>query len=107
LKKKEGEKKEGEKKEEKKEEPEPDFEIKNNPARVAPGQIKYLSFSDEERYTPVKKGGDVFGIVLLNDKTPGVDESFVSTATTSTGETKDEENEPEPPEAFEYDPTKG
>jgi len=95
-----------EKKEEKKEEPEPDFEIKSNPARVTPTQVKHLSFPEEERYSPIQKGGEIFGIVLLKDKNPGAEENFVSPATTGSG-SKDEENEPEPPEAFEYDPTKG
>ena len=88
------------------EEPEPDFEIKNNPARVTPTQVKFVSFPEEERYTPIKNVGDVFGIVMLKDKTPGVEEQLVSQA--ALGSAKgDEENEPQPPEAFVFDPTKG
>jgi len=88
-----------------KEEPEPEFENKSNPARVTPSQVKHLAFLEEERYVPVK-GGDIVGIVLLKDKQPGTEEVLVTPATTSSGST-DEGNEPEPPEPFEYDPTKG
>jgi len=88
----------------KKEEPEPDFEIKTNPARVTTSQVKLLSFQEEERYEPIKKGGDVFGIILLRDKIPGKEENFISPATTGS---KEEETEPQPPEPFEYDPLKG
>jgi len=95
-----------EKKEEKKEEPEPEFEIKSNPARVTPVQVKFLAFQEEERYSPIKKGGDAFGIIMLKDKTPDAEETFVSPATSGTG-SKDEEKEPDPPESFEYDPSKG
>jgi len=94
------------KKDEKKEEPEPDFEIKSNPARVTPAQVKYLSFPEDERYAPIKKGVDVFGIVLLRDKNPGAEEHIVSPATTSTA-AQAEENDADPPEPFVWDPVKG
>jgi 26S proteasome regulatory subunit N2 len=106
-----GEKKEGaagteEKKEEKKPEPEPESEVKQNPARVTLQQAKYLSFDIDERYKPIKTTpGEVFGIVMLKDLKPDAPEELVTPAALA-GTKAEEENEPEPPEAFIFDPTK-
>ncbi|KAL6045570.1 proteasome regulatory particle base subunit [Balamuthia mandrillaris] len=101
----EQEKREKEKEKEKEQEPEPEFQILENPARVTVQQVRYLSFDADERYTPIKQEG-ALGIVLLKDSRPGEEEVFVTPAKPPTGEHDDEENEPEPPEPFEYDPEK-
>jgi 26S proteasome regulatory subunit N2 len=88
------------KEEEKKKEPEPTFEIKSNPARVAPGQLQHLSFDIDTRYTPVKTG-EVFGIVLLHDNRAGEPEELVS-PTGKLGIATTEEAEPEPPAPFQW-----
>jgi len=81
-------------------EPEPQFEIKSNPARVALGQLQYLSFDVDARYTPVKTG-EVFGIVLLHNNRLGEPEELVS-QTGKLGITTTEEAEPEPPAPFQW-----
>jgi len=101
-------KKEEPKKEDKveeKKEPEPEFEMKSNPARVTLAQVKYLSFHTEERYKPIREG-DAFGIVMLKDLKPELPERLVSPTTAAGGKAVEEE-EPSPPEPFEYDPQKG
>lgn len=105
-KKEEEEKKKKEEEEKKKQEvPEADFEAKSNPARVTLAQVKFLSFTVDSRYSPVKEEG--FGIVMLKDRKPGEPESFVTPSTASAvGAKVDDEPEPEAPEAFEYDPAK-
>lgn len=109
-KKKEEEDKKKEEEEKKKKEPEPDFEIKSNPARVTTRQAKVLSFEADERYQPVKTT-DINGIVMLRDTKPGTPEELVTpaAATGTAGTTGAQDNEPEPeaPEPFEYDPQKG
>jgi len=97
------------KEEAEKKEPEPEFELKENPARVTLGQVKYLTFDVDERYRPVKdKEGEVVGIVMLKDAKPESPEQLVSaTAATSSSTTNTvkapEEPEPEPPEPFIYE----
>jgi len=106
--KKKKEEEEKKKKEEEKKEPEPDFEIKENPARVTLAQVKYLNFDVDERYRPVKqKEGEVFSIVMLKDLQPEKPEQLVSTtASSTTGSSAtpnvEEEAEPGPPEPFVY-----
>jgi 26S proteasome regulatory subunit RPN2 C-terminal domain len=57
--------------EKKKKEPEPQFEIKENPARVTLAQLPHVTFdTPDARYAPVKRG-EVFGIVILHDNKPG------------------------------------
>lgn len=88
-----------------KKEKEPKFEFLSNPARVLPAQLKHLSFKKDSRYTPVKKG-DLFGILMLKDTQPDLEESII-TNTAPTAEAKattapDEADEPGPPEPFAY-----
>jgi len=99
-KKEEPQKTEEKKEEEKKKEPEPLFEIKSNPARVAVGQLQHLTFDSDPRYTPVKTG-EVFGIVMLRDNNPNEPEELVS-QTGKLGITTTEEPEPEPPAPFQW-----
>ena len=78
---------EEEQKEEKKEEP--NFKIYSNPARVLPKQQDYISFLDDNRYSPllkvyllVKSSSNVWfknrkrGIVFLKDGKPGQPDEF-------------------------------
>jgi 26S proteasome regulatory subunit N2 len=85
-------------KEKKVEEKEPTWEIKTNPARVALGQLKYLTFDVDTRYQPIKKD-QVFGIVILKDLKSGEPVELIKSETSAS---KSEEKEPEPPEPFEY-----
>lgn len=98
---------------EKKAEPEPSFEILTNPARVVPPQEKCIKFLEDSRYVPVKMAGS--GFVLLKDLRPNEAEEISLTdapssapsnaggqqqGSASTAMAVDEE--PEPPQPFEY-----
>jgi 26S proteasome regulatory subunit N2 len=104
-------KKEEEEEKKKKEEakPEPEFEIKENPARVTLAQQKYLSFDVDEKWKPIKeKEGEVVGIVMLKDLKPEVAVQFVQPSTAAASSTSgakpaEEEPEAEPPEPFKYE----
>lgn len=95
----EKEKDKEEKKDEKKE-PEPNFELLSNPPRVMKAQLKVVSIGDETRYQPVKDL-NIGGIIMMKDSTPGEKEDIVETIAAS-GPKVDDEDEPEPPEPFEY-----
>jgi len=85
-----------------KKEREPKFEILENPARVLPAQLKYLSIKNDSRYAAVKKR-DLFGILMLRDLKPGEEEVLVTTTVkVEAPKTEIEENEPAPPEPFDY-----
>ncbi|KAL1807180.1 hypothetical protein ACET3Z_030248 [Daucus carota] len=100
---------------EKKAEPEPSFEILINPARVVPAQEKFIKFLEDSRYIPVKSAAS--GFVLLKDLRPSEPE-FLSlidapSSTASTGGASATaqqgsaasmavDEEPQPPQAFEY-----
>jgi len=66
-KKEDGEKKQDEKEKEAPKQPEPLFEVLNNPARVTPSQLLFISFDVDPRYVPIVKE---YGIVLLKDTKP-------------------------------------
>ncbi|KAL3369375.1 hypothetical protein AABB24_009956 [Solanum stoloniferum] len=99
---------------EKKNEPEPSFEILTNPARVVPTQEKYIKFLEESRYLPIKSSSS--GFVLLKDLRPDEPEVLAltdtpSSTTSSTGGSAGQQGsasavaadeEPQPPQAFEY-----
>jgi 26S proteasome regulatory subunit N2 len=90
---------EGEKR--KKKEKEPDFEIKENPARVTPSQLKYLTFDKDDRYTPIKfvHSNAEMGFVMLKDNHPERPEELVDFKNTK----EEELPEPEAPESFVWD----
>lgn len=94
------------KKEAEEKKPEPAFEVLSNPARVTIPQLGRITFDVDERYTPVKKGTSVLGIVLLKDNKAGEPVELVTPAKPPTAEEEDEGDEPNPPEPFEYDPEK-
>ncbi|XP_024985241.1 26S proteasome non-ATPase regulatory subunit 1 homolog A-like [Cynara cardunculus var. scolymus] len=102
---------------EKKAEPEPTFEILTNPARVVPGQEKFIKFLEDSRYAPVKAAAS--GFVLLKDLRPTEPEvlaltdaptSTTSAATATAAATAQPgstaamavDDEPQPPQPFEY-----
>merc|ERR1712107_176884 len=105
------EKKEEEKKEEKKEdekkadEPEPNFELLSNPARVMKAQLKVVSLEEGSKYRPMKDLS-IGGVIMLDRAELGADEKkrlvepiLVNKAGASK---EDEEEEPTPPEPFQY-----
>lgn len=47
--------------------------------RVTLAQVKFLSFTVDSRYSPVKEEG--FGILMLKDRKPGEPETFVTPST--------------------------
>ncbi|XP_022964249.1 26S proteasome non-ATPase regulatory subunit 1 homolog A-like [Cucurbita moschata] len=100
---------------EKKTEPEPSFEILTNPARVVPAQEKVIKFLEESRYVPVKLAPS--GFVLLRDLHPSEPEVLSltdapsSTASPASGSATGQQGlgsamavdeEPQPPQPFEY-----
>ncbi|OCT57605.1 hypothetical protein XELAEV_18003248mg [Xenopus laevis] len=91
---------ETEKKEEKKKEPEPNFQLLENPARVMPAQLKVLSMPEGSRYQPFKPLSNG-GIIILRD-TSEEEEQLVEPVAAHGPKIEEEEQEPEPPEPFEY-----
>lgn len=97
----EGEKeKQDKEKSEKEKEPEPNFQMLDNPARVMKAQLKVLVMPEGSRYLPVK---DVShgGIILLKNNKPGEQEEIIEPVAAG-GPKMEEEDEPEPPEPFEW-----
>merc|ERR1711988_149778 len=93
------------KKEEKADEPEPNFELLSNPARVMKAQLKVVSLEDG-KYRPMKDIS-IGGIIMLDrSKEIGVDEKeeIVEPILVNRGgaSSDDSEEEPAPPEPFEY-----
>ncbi|XP_077988315.1 26S proteasome non-ATPase regulatory subunit 1-like [Glandiceps talaboti] len=95
---KEKEKETKEEKKEEKKEPEPSFEMLSNPPRVMQGQLKVLSLPEDCRYTPLKSV-HIGGIVMLKDNKSQEPQDIIQPV--PAGGPKEEE-EPEPPEPFEY-----
>ncbi|XP_043719493.1 26S proteasome non-ATPase regulatory subunit 1 homolog A-like isoform X2 [Telopea speciosissima] len=100
---------------EKKTESESSFELLTNPARVVPAQEKFIKFLEESRYVPVKLAPS--GFVLLKDLRPTEPEVLSLTDTPSSmassagGSTTGQQGsasamavdeEPQPPQPFEY-----
>jgi len=78
---------------------EPEFEILTNPARVTVKQREYLTCSSSQRYVPVTR--KLSGIVVLRDTQPNLPEDLIvpdQPKTLGVGE----EEEPSPPEPFEF-----
>jgi 26S proteasome regulatory subunit N2 len=103
---------------EKKPEPEPTYQILTNPARVVPSQEKHIKFLEGCRYVPVKLAPS--GFVLLRDLQPTEPEVFTLTdapavssnhsAVAPANQTQQAssamavDEEPQPPQPFEYSP---
>merc|ERR1712001_59338 len=90
--------------EEKKKEPEPNFEMLSNPARVMKAQLKVICLEDE-KYMPMKNIS-IGGVIILdraqreNDEKEEIVEPILVNKGGSS--TDSEEEEPAPPEPFEY-----
>ncbi|XP_018493833.1 26S proteasome non-ATPase regulatory subunit 1 [Galendromus occidentalis] len=91
---------EAKKEEEKK--PEPNFEILSNPARVVRPQLKVIQMHEAPRYRPVKDIS-IGGIILMQDTQAEVKEELVEPVSAGGLSVTQDEQEPEPPEPFEYD----
>eukprot|EP00123_Amoebidium_parasiticum_P013699 comp22103_c0_seq1/m.32265 comp22103_c0_seq1/g.32265 ORF comp22103_c0_seq1/g.32265 comp22103_c0_seq1/m.32265 type:complete len:931 (-) comp22103_c0_seq1:132-2924(-) len=91
-------------KEEKKEEAkEPSFEIISNPCRVVPAQRHVIELEADSRWQPCRALG---GVVLVSDTRPSDPVEMVELTAPKQGDGKeatDEEQEPGPPEPFEFD----
>jgi len=96
-------KKDEEKKEEKK--PDPTFDVLNNPARVMKPQLQVISLEQPARYKPVKDIS-IGGIIMMKkiDSEGGAadEEEEIVKPVEIKRELGDVEEEPEPPEPFEY-----
>ncbi|KAG0170052.1 proteasome regulatory particle base subunit [Apophysomyces sp. BC1021] len=83
---------------------EENFEILENMARVVPAQLKHISFKEDSRYVPVKKGA-VGGIILVIDQKPGEEEELIEPSAPSGADASGAgsvEEEAPPFEPFEY-----
>merc|ERR1712227_355986 len=97
--------KKDDKKEKKADEPEPNFELLSNPARVMKAQLKVVSLEEGSKYRPMKDLS-IGGVIMLDRAELGADEKeeivepiLVNKAGASK---EDEEEEPAPPEPFQY-----
>jgi len=96
-------KKEEEKKEEKK--PDPTFDVLNNPARVMKPQLQVISLEQPARYKPVKDisiGGIIMMKKIESEGGAADEEEEIVKPVEIKRELGDVEEEPEPPEPFEY-----
>uniref|UniRef100_A0A8P4KHL7 26S proteasome non-ATPase regulatory subunit 1 n=1 Tax=Dicentrarchus labrax TaxID=13489 RepID=A0A8P4KHL7_DICLA len=89
-----------EKEKEKKKEAEPNFQLLENPARVMPAQLKVLNMPETCRYQPFKPL-HTGGIIIMKD-TSEEEEELVEPVSAHGPKIEEEEQEPEPPEPFEY-----
>lgn len=80
--------------------PEPEFEELSNPARVTGAQQPLVSYKSGQRYRPVKR--QMTGFVLLEDTTPDQPESLVVAVAPKVLAPGVSEDEPAPPEPFEF-----
>lgn len=88
------------KEKEKEKEKEPDSEVLKNPARVTAAQQPLITYDKAQRYIPVKSR--LWGIVILKDGKPDEGEELVVTSAPKIGIPGISDDEPEPPEPFEF-----
>jgi len=84
----------------KEKESEPNFEILSNPARVMKQQLKVIQMAEGSRYAPIKEL-TIGGIIMLKDSRKSDPEDLVEPVAAG-GPKVEDEQEPEPPEPFEY-----
>merc|ERR1712007_399410 len=94
----EGEEEEDKPKKKKKREPEPTSFRITNPARITTAQANVCAFDLDQRYRPIRPEENPYGVIMLTDSTPGEDEDLDAVKTPA------EEDEADPPEAFEWTP---
>ena len=82
----------------KKREPEPTSFRITNPARITTAQANVCAFDLDQRYRPIRPEEKPYGVIMLTDSTPGEDEDLGAVKTPA------EEDEADPPEAFEWTP---
>lgn len=80
--------------------PEPTFELLQNPARVLRAQFRHISYDIDERYRPIHDAA--YGVVMLRDLKPQDTEDLIAASIPSASTATDEEEEPAPPEPFEF-----
>uniref|UniRef100_H3DDP5 26S proteasome non-ATPase regulatory subunit 1 n=1 Tax=Tetraodon nigroviridis TaxID=99883 RepID=H3DDP5_TETNG len=79
---------------------EPNFQLLENPARAMPAQLKVLTMPESCRYQPFKPL-HTGGIIIMKD-TSEEEEELVEPVSAHGPKIEEEEQEPEPPEPFEY-----
>lgn len=90
-----------EEKEKEKKKPEPLFEMLANPPRVMKQQLHVVHLPEGSRYKPLKDVS-IGGIIMLKNTTPGEEEEFIEPVAAGGPKVEQEEDEPEPPEPFEW-----
>ncbi len=96
--------------------PEPDFQIKSNPARITVPQLSFVQMERDARYVPVRVGGRTrIGVTMLEDTQPEKPTVLAKTAAAAapaagpaavaaaaSGVDAVSPDEPKPPAAFEF-----
>ena len=93
------EEKKDEKKEEKKEEP--TFEILQNPCRVVRPQLNVISMEEPSKFKAIKDSS-IGGIIMVKRVDGGDENEAIVEPVTIKKALVESEDEPEPPEPFEY-----
>lgn len=83
----------------KKREPEPTSFRITNPARITTAQANVCAFDLNQRYRPIRPEVKPYGVIMLTDSTPGEDEEDLGAVKTPA-----QEDEADPPQAFEWTP---
>lgn len=63
---------------------EENYSILENLARVVPAQLKRVTFKDDSRYVPIKKG-TVSGIIMMEDRKPNEEEELIEPSAPTSG----------------------
>lgn len=79
---------------------EPSSQVLQNPARVTRAQFRHISYDVDERYKPVTDAA--YGVVVLRNLKPNDAEDLITTTVPTGASAQDEEEEPAPPEPFEF-----
>merc|ERR1711957_99685 len=82
----------------KKREPEPTSFRISNPARITTAQADVCTFDPNQRYCPIRPEEKPYGVIMLTDSTPEEEEDLGAVKTPA------QEDEADPPEAFEWTP---
>mmetsp|Transcript_9882 Transcript_9882/g.17772 ORF Transcript_9882/g.17772 Transcript_9882/m.17772 type:complete len:973 (-) Transcript_9882:69-2987(-) len=78
--------------------PEPTSFRISNPARITTTQADVCGFDLNQRYRPIRPEEKPYGVIMLTDSTPGEEEELGAVKTPA------QEDEADPPEAFEWTP---